>query len=194
MIEQIRSFIAFELDDQQKRALADLQSRLKRDHDSNAIRWVVAGNIHLTLKFLGNVAADKQLALQNAVATACAGTPPFVLKLNGVGAFPNVNRPNVVWVGVEGDVGTAIKLAQKIDQACTALGFPREERAFSPHLTLGRVKRDASSRERQQIGEMLAKAQARDLGECRIECVSIMKSELKPNGSVYSKLAVIDLK
>ncbi len=194
MIEQIRSFIAIEFDNEQKRALADLQSRLKRDHDSNAIRWVVAGNIHLTLKFLGNVAADKQLALQNAVAAACAGTPPFVLKLNGVGAFPNVNRPNVVWVGVEGDVGTAIKLAQKIDQACTALGFPREERALSPHLTLGRVKRDASSRERQQISEMLAKAQARDLGECRIERVSIMKSELKPSGSVYSKLAVIDLK
>lgn len=194
MIEQIRSFIAIEFDNEQKRALADLQSRLKREHGSNAIRWVVAGNIHLTLKFLGNVAADKQLALQNAVAAACAGTPPFVLKLNGVGAFPNVNRPNVVWVGVEGDVGTAIKLAQKIDQACTALGFPREERALSPHLTLGRVKRDASSRERQQISEMLAKAQARDLGECRIERVSIMKSELKPSGSVYSKLAVIDLK
>ncbi len=202
MAEQIRTFIAIELDDAQKHALADLQSQLKRERASSAIRWTAAENIHLTLKFLGDMDSEKMPALQKAVADACTSTPPFVLKLDGAGAFPNLNRPNVVWVGVQGDVETASKLAQKIDDACAALGFTREERPFSPHLTLGRVKRDASTRERQWIGEMIAKAQARELGEplhnsqgqvCRVERVSVMKSELRPGGSVYSRLTVVEL-
>lgn len=203
MAEQIRTFIAIELDDARKHSLGDLQARLKREHgtakfagssSSNAIRWTAAENIHLTLKFLGDVDAEKMPALQNAVASACVGTPPFTLKLDGVGAFPNLNRPNVVWVGVQGDVEIASKLARKIDDACVALGFSREERPFSPHLTLGRVKRDASTRERQGIGEMIAKMQARELGEFRVEGVSIMKSELSPGGSVYARLSIIGLK
>lgn len=202
MPESIRTFIAIELADGQKRSLADLQTRLKREHaavkiarssSSNAIRWVAADNIHLTLKFLGNVDADKMPALQNAVADACTGTSPFVLKLDGVGAFPNLTRPNVVWVGIKGDIKMATRLAQKIDDACAALGFPREERAFSPHLTLGRVNRDADSRERQLIGEMIAKAEAHELGDFRVDHVSLMKSVLKPGGSVYSRLAEINL-
>src|SRR5574341_2352020 len=123
MAEQIRTFIAIELDDEPKHALADLQSRLKRERGSNAIRWVTTEKIHLTLKFLGNIQADVLPALQHAVSDACAGTPPFTLELCGVGAFPNVNRPNVVWVGVEGDVEIATRLAQKIDDACARLGF-----------------------------------------------------------------------
>ncbi len=202
MADQIRTFIAIELDGAQKRALDDLQSQFKRERaaakfagssTSNAIRWTAGENIHLTLKFLGNVDAEKMPALQSAVTGACADALPFVLKLDGVGAFPNINRPNVVWVGVQGDVEAATKLAQKIDDACAVLGFPREERAFSPHLTLGRVKRDAITRERQSIGEMIANANARELGEFRVERVSVMKSELKPGGSVYSRLAVIEL-
>jgi RNA 2',3'-cyclic 3'-phosphodiesterase len=193
MPEQIRTFIAIELDDPQKNALAELQSRLKREPGSNAIRWVTPDNIHLTLKFLGNVAAEKQPTLHDAIASACAGSAPFVLRLDGVGAFPNAHRPNVIWVGMEGDVETATKLAKKIDDACTLLGFPSEERPFSPHLTLGRVKRDASARDRQAIGEMLAQAQAHDLGECHVEGVCVMKSELRPVGSVYTRLAIIRL-
>lgn len=194
MAEQIRTFIAIELDEAQKRSLGDLQARLKREHGSISVRWTAAENIHLTLKFLGDVDAEKMPALQSAVANACSGTPPFALHLDGVGAFPNLNRPNVVWVGIQGDVVIASGLAQKLDDACAALGYAREERPFSPHLTLGRVKRDASTRERQSIGEMLAKTQAHELGEFRVERVSVMKSELRPGGSVYTRLNSFDLK
>lgn len=200
--EQIRTFIAIELDDPQKRALSDLQSRLKRERGSNAIRWTAPENIHLTLKFLGNVDADMMLDLQGAVADACTGASPFVLKLGGVGAFPNINRANVVWIGVQGDIEAATKLAQNIDEACAALGFPHEERPFSPHLTLGRVNRDASPRDRQGISEMITNAAARELEPLqrskghvlRVERVSVMKSELSSGGSKYTRLSGITLR
>ena len=193
MAEQIRTFIAIELNDQTWRALSDLQVRLKRAPSANAIRWVVAENIHLTLKFLGDVDVEKIPALERALRDACAGIAPFDLKFGGVGAFPNANRANVIWVGVQGDIEIARQLAQRIDDVCAELGFPREVRAFSPHLTLGRVKLEAGTRERAEIARMIASAPPREVGSYRVERVSIMKSELRPGGSVYSVLAVIRL-
>src|SRR5574341_2282955 len=111
MPELIRAFIAIDLDDATKRALGALQSKLKQELGTNAVRWVAPANIHLTLKFLGDVDATKVAALERAAAEACAGIPPFVLRLSGVGAFPNVTRPNNVWVGVQGDVEIASALA-----------------------------------------------------------------------------------
>jgi 2'-5' RNA ligase len=202
MREAIRTFVAVELDDEHHRALRDLQTRLKRElaaakpagsATARAVRWVAPDNIHLTLKFLGDVAAATMPALQQAIADACAGTPPFTLNLAGAGAFPNTRHPNVLWVGVSGEVERAAQLAQRIDDACATLGFAREERPFSPHLTLGRVQRDARPGERQWIGELIENASVGNLGELRVERVSVMKSELRPGGSVYTRLAEVRL-
>jgi len=194
MPETIRVFIAIELDDATRRALGSLQSKLKSELGTNAVRWVAPENIHLTLKFLGEVDAIKIDALERAVADASIGVAPFVLRLSGVGAFPNVTRPNNIWVGVQGDVEVAAMLAKKIEDACAILCFPREARGFSPHLTLGRVKRDAGTRERAEIAQMIAAAPTSELGQYRVEHVSIMQSELKPSGSEYSRLSLIALK
>jgi RNA 2',3'-cyclic 3'-phosphodiesterase len=193
MTELIRTFIAIELEKMQHRALRDVQTRLIRERAAREVRWVAPDNIHLTLKFLGDVDAALMPTLQQTVADACAGTAPFTLSITGAGAFPNTRRPNVVWVGVGGAVERAAELAQKIDEACAALGFAREERPFSPHLTLGRVKRDARPSDRQFIGEMIANAQIGNLGELPVERVSVMKSELHPGGSAYTRLAEIRL-
>lgn len=193
MSEPIRTFVAIELDDAHYRALADLQGRFKRDHAARAVRWVAPGNIHLTLKFFGDVDAAAMPAVQRAVADACAGIAPFLLRIAGAGAFPNTQRPNVVWVGISGEIERAALLARKIDDACAALGFAREGRAFSPHLTLGRVQRDASPADRRAIGEMIVNAQVGDMGEWPAKRVSVMKSELKPGGSVYSRMATVEL-
>ena len=202
MAELIRTFIAIELEETHHRALRDLQTRLNRElataktagsSTARDMRWVAPDNIHLTLKFLGDVDAAMMPTLKQAIADACAGTAPFTLNISGVGAFPNTRRPNVIWVGVGGDVERATELAQKIDDACAALGFAREERPFSPHLTLGRVKRDARPSDRQFIGEMIVNAPVSHLGELRAERVSVMKSELRPGGSVYTRLAEIQL-
>ncbi len=194
MAELIRTFLAIELDDAHHRALADLQAQLQRDHAARGVRWVAPENIHLTLKFLGDVDAAQMAALQRAAADACAGTAPFTLRIAGAGAFADTRRPNIVWVGISGEVERAARLAQKIDDVCTALGFAREARPFSPHLTLGRVKRDAPPFDRRSIGEMIVNAQVGALGELRVERVSVMKSELRPGGSVYTRLLGIELK
>jgi 2'-5' RNA ligase len=194
MAESIRTFIAIEFGDEHHRALTDLQARLKRESaTARAVRWVAPENIHLTLKFLGDVESGRMPDLQRAVVDACAGSAPFTLRIAGAGAFPSMQRPNVVWVGVSGEIERAALLAQKIDDVCAALGFARDARAFSPHLTLGRVKRDASSSDRRGIGEMIANAQVGNLGEVRVEHVGVMKSELHPGGSVYTQLATVEL-
>ena len=195
MSELIRTFVAIELDDATRRVLGSLQSKLQAELGLDAVRWVAPQNIHLTLKFIGDVDAVRGSvsALEHAVADAGIGVAPFVLRLSGVGAFPNVTRPNNVWVGVQGEIEQAARLAQNIEDACALLGFPREGRAFEPHLTLGRVKRDTGARERAEIAQMIASAPTRELGSYRVARVSLIRSELRPTGSVYSQLAIIRL-
>jgi 2'-5' RNA ligase len=193
MMELIRTFIALELTDPLHRALAEVQQQFKRDRAARAIRWVAPANIHITLKFLGDMRADQMPDLQRALADACVDIALFTLTIGGAGAFPNTRRPNVVWIGARGQIENAARLAQKIDDACAALGFAREARPFAPHLTLGRVNRDASPGERQQIGALIENARVGDLGDLRVERVSVMKSELQPGGSVYTRLAAVKL-
>ncbi|MBI5302593.1 MAG: RNA 2',3'-cyclic phosphodiesterase [Chloroflexi bacterium] len=193
MTDMIRTFIAIELDDATRRALGEAQARLKRDRAASYVRWVAPENVHVTLKFLGEVAAERVPELQNAAARACGGIAPFALTITGAGAFPNTRRPNNVWIGVEGDVAALERLAQRVEDACAALGYAREERPFTAHLTLGRVKRDASPSDRQFVGKMIEQAQVGKLGVLRVTCVSVMRSELRPGGSAYSRLAEIGL-
>jgi 2'-5' RNA ligase len=188
MIQTIRTFIAVELEQAQHRALEQLQARLKRERASSVVRWVAPDNIHLTVKFLGDVDPAMMPALNQSLGGVCAAAAPFELRLAGAGAFPNTRRPNVIWVGIDGAVAQATELADKIDQACHALGFSLEERPFSPHLTLGRVKREASPDERLGLGELIANAKVDEAAPIRVERVSVMKSELRPAGSVYSRL------
>lgn len=192
-METLRTFIAIELNAALRHALADAQARLQRDPVARAIRWVAPENIHLTLKFLGELDAAQLPALQRAVADACARGAPFTLTLGGAGAFPNLRQPNVVWIGARGQIADAARLAEQIDVACAALGLAREARAFTPHLTLGRVKREASSSERQRIGALITQTHIGDLGALHVEHVSVMKSVLTPRGSVYTRLAMCQL-
>ncbi len=193
MNESIRTFIAIELTPDIQRALTDVQERLKRDRAARLIRWVAPANIHITLKFLGDVKVDQLPVLQSSIAEACKGIPPFSLSIAGLGAFPNTRRPNNIWVGASGQIDVAARLARKIDDACATLGFEREDRPFTAHLTLGRVKKDVPTSERASIGALIDAAKIGTLGEFNVDYVSVMKSELRPGGSVYSPLAMIQL-
>lgn len=188
-MQPIRTFIAIELNDALQRALAQVQAHLQRDPVARVVRWVASENIHLTLKFLGDVDAGHIPALERIIARVCSEFAPFTLTIGGAGAFPNIRKPNVIWVGVRGQVDTAARLAERIDAACATLGFAREERAFTPHLTLGRVKRDALPKERQRIGALVEAMHIGDVGTLHVERVAVMKSDLTPDGSVYTRLA-----
>ena len=189
----VRTFVAVELAGPQRDRLAALQAQLKKDRLARTVRWVDAENIHLTLKFLGDVESTRLPEVQRALAAACRESPAFALSLADAGAFPNLRRPNVIWVGLSGDLALATALAKKIDDACAALGFAPEERPFSPHLTLGRVKREASPAERQGLGALIEGAKVAANEPMPVERVNLMKSELRPTGSLYTRLGQFEL-
>jgi 2'-5' RNA ligase len=193
MAESIRAFVAIELDDPIRHALEKVQARLKLERAARSVKWIPIDSIHSTLKFLSDVESDKLPVLQRAIADACAGTPPFRLTIGGIGTFPNTRRPNIIWIGAEGQVEIAAQIAKGIEEACAALGYAREARPFTPHLTIGRVKRAASPNDRQFIGEMIVTTKVGTLGELRVDHVAVLKSELKPTGSVYTPLMEIRL-
>lgn len=191
-MEKIRCFIAVELPQDVKDSLAASQSRLKRAGDG-AVKWVAPEGIHLTLKFLGSVDAEKIQAITLAIAQAAKGTGTLKLATRGIGAFPSWQRVRVVWVGLEGDVDRLKILQERADEALKPLGFAPEARAFSPHLTLGRVRETVGSVERHKLGEALSAVNAEGSSDWTATELSLMRSELRPTGAIYSQLAAAGL-
>ncbi|NIM44435.1 MAG: RNA 2',3'-cyclic phosphodiesterase, partial [Nitrososphaeria archaeon] len=149
----IRSFIAIELPEEIRLELARLEDSLKSGGIS-FVKWVNPLGIHLTLKFLGNVAPAMVAKITTAMAEVAGGRTPFRLEVGRLGIFPNIRQPRLAWVGVEGEVDKLAKLQRQIDASLSLLGFPKEQRPFTPHLTLGRLRDRASTRQRQQFGEL----------------------------------------
>ena len=192
-MEKIRTFIAIELEQELLKKLTDLQDRLKAEMPRGAVRWVRPEGIHLTLKFLGDVPAKQIQDIAQAVEQGCAEVSPFTLTVGGSGCYPNLRRPRVVWVGVEEPTGNLAALQRAIERHVAPLGYPTERRPFSPHLTLGRVKRQARQDERQAIGEAVAAAEVGALAEMAVAGVGVIRSDLRPSGAVYTLLADVPL-
>ena len=189
----IRSFVAIELSDDARQALAALQQELKNQAPPGAVRWTRPEAIHLTFQFLGDVAPGQIEVVVGALRGACAGRASFTFELTGVGVFPNPSRPRVVWIGVVEPSGALVASQQGVSQALAPLGFRPEERPFSPHLTIGRAARDASPRGLAELGALIARSDVGSLGQVAVDHIILMKSELKTDGAVYTPLAVIPL-
>jgi len=189
----LRTFIAIELDDTLKSKLEKVQHKLRGEPISGFVRWVTPSGIHLTLKFLGDMDSARTPHILSAVKTACAGIEPFELAVRGTGCFPNWKHPNVIWVGLVGQVQSVTLLARKVEEECAKLGFDPEERPFSPHLTLGRVRQDMAPPERGQLGELVRRLDIGQIGVIHADIVHLMRSELKAGGAVYSSLGSVKL-
>lgn len=194
VVEQIRTFVAIELTDDLLKSLARLQERLERQAPHRAVRWVRSGGIHLTLKFLGDVPKARVPRIIEALELACRGVAPFSFDVAGLGCFPNPRRPRVVWVGVQEPTGALARLHKAVEQELRGLGFVPEKRPFSPHLTLGRVRRNVSSTERQRLGALIEKVDVGKLGRMPVASVSLIRSDLRPTGAVYTELARASLR
>jgi 2'-5' RNA ligase len=190
--EQIRSFIAIELPEEAKKGLARLRRELERD-EHRFVKWVDPLGIHLTLKFLGNIAARRVTEITEAMGKAVQGMSPFHLEISGLGAFPSVRQPRVFWVGVSGELDRLCGLQQNIDSALAGLGFAGEERPFVPHLTLARIREGASPPERRSFGELVGSTTFEDKYPVEVEAVRLMRSQLTPTGAIYSCLSVVEL-
>ena len=154
-MEQVRAFIAIELPDELKAGLSQLEAQLKLAKPSS-VKWVDPSGIHLTLKFLGNIAVARVSQISQALAAATKGVSPFHLEVKGLGAFPNLRRVRVVWVRIGGEVDKLGQLQQRIESNLTPLGFTPESRPFTPHLTLARLRGQASPDEGRRLGELIA--------------------------------------
>lgn len=192
-MKEIRAFIAIELPDTMKKDLSLIIDSL-RPSEYPCVKWVSPRGIHLTLKFLGNIATDLVPRIVDATAQAAQGTRPFKLRVGGLGCFPNLHRPRVIWVAVTGDVEPLITLQRGIDQAVAPLGFAIEKRPFSPHLTLGRLRERASAEELSRIGEIITAAECEAGSATEVNQISLMRSTLTPSGAIYNRLASVDLK
>jgi 2'-5' RNA ligase len=188
----IRAFIAIELPPEIQTQLENVAKRLRAARAS-AVRWVSPQNIHLTLKFLGDTDPSKLTRLGEQLQIAAAGCQPVEITIAGLGAFPNNRQPLVIWVGVE--IPAQIKnLQSSVEAAAEKIGCPVEQRPFSPHLTLGRVRKDASREEIAQISQALASVEAGELGRFMAAGFTLFRSDLRPNGPVYTPLAHFDFR
>lgn len=184
--EQLRLFVALELPDEVRQAIGQVQDGLRRA-GAGHLRWVRPEGIHITLKFLGETDA----ALVEAIVSALeAAIEPFELRLRlaGLGGFGGA-RLRVVWVGLEGDLQPLSALAERVEAALAPLGFPRERRPFSPHLTLARVPDAASPAERRELAGLIQRYTPPPLPAMILKEVRLMRSVLRPDGAVYQQVA-----
>ncbi len=187
----VRAFVAIESSRALLDALARLQSGLRSAPGGVAGRWVQPEIAHLTLKFLGDVPSERIADIARALDVTCARRAPFTLQLRGLGCFPNTRRPRVVWAGVHEQSGALRALQRDIELNLEALGYPREGRAFAPHLTLARVRQGAASVEIEALGRSVAAHQpAADvsLAQMLVREVVLFSSDLRPEGPRYTPL------
>ena len=191
-MEQIRSFIAIELPEELKLGLAQLQRTLKASRRP-WVKWVQPSSIHLTLKFLGNVSSDRIGEVTDALQLATLGIAPFHIEVKGLGVFPNLRRVQVIWVGISGDLDKLDQLARNIESNLLPLGFPSEDRPFVPHLTLGRVRKEASFEERQELGELVGVTKFEAAYAIEVQAINLMRSQLTREGANYSVISTVKL-
>ena len=176
----MRTFIAVNLPESIRR---DFGHHLDRFRPlARGVSWVPPGNVHITLKFLGEVPDNELSGVNEAVKNALSGYPPFEVQLGGFGAFPNFRRPRVFWVGITGGVEPLRELARSIENQLVPLGFEREKRKFSAHITLGRIRRPGNYDELRQAAE----STEYNSQPFTVPSVEVMKSVLSPKGAQYS--------
>jgi 2'-5' RNA ligase len=180
----VRSFIAIDLPDSVRRRIEELTLELRK---SNAhVGWVRIEGIHLTLKFLGNVALDLIEEIKPVLADIAVQTPPIHLEPAGCGAFPSIKSPRVIWVGFRGEIDSLAKFVRRVEAAMAHFGFKPEDRPFKPHITLGRVK----GRERLEALRQIVFAY-RDFTAEPFDATEVVlyKSDLRPDGARYAPLS-----
>jgi 2'-5' RNA ligase len=183
----IRCFVAVELPDGLKREISSRTEGLRKCGAD--AKWIRAENLHLTLKFLGNTSEDKLPDIKEALLKAVQGHKSFEMRLKGAGVFPDRKRPRVVWVGLE-DSDELVSIQRDVEEAMAGVGFEPEGRAYSPHLTIGRLK---SPRRRDILLRELDSLVGVEFGWVDVEQISLMQSTLKPSGAEYSRLLAAPL-
>lgn len=184
----IRTFIALEIPANLQKELDKISVSLQRELKELPLRWVRTENIHLTLKFIGETPQEKVDEIAAVVKSQAANVAPFEIALDHFGVFPDLRKPLVLWVGVQAPQNLA-QLQHFLEAELAAVGFPAEQRKFSPHLTLARVRRDHRIANLKRIGEVMARATVDSKTVGHIDSVTLFRSDMNPGGSVYNPLS-----
>ena len=187
-MNQVRTFIAIEIPSDIIEKISNFQDILKKEQAS--IRWIKSSNIHITLKFLGNVLEEKIDAIANAVEVAVQLIKPFTIEISKIGTFPNERRPRIIWIGAQSGDELLKLLAKNIDNEVHKLGFEKEKRSYKAHLTIGRVKQDKNIA---GVIHRLNNNENLHAGSFIADEVVVMRSDLHPNGSIYTPLKRIKI-
>jgi len=183
-----RSFIAVELSKEIAAGVRKIQGRL-RDRAAG-VSWVRPEGIHLTLRFLGDVDPGRVEGIASRAEECVKAIAPFFIGIRGCGGFPNPRNPRVIWIGVEDPAGLLKEIQAKVEQGMEEMGFTREARAYTPHLTIGRLR---SGKGKGEVAQALEAMKGCDLGTMEVREICLFRSQLKPTGAEYTKLKVIPL-
>jgi len=184
----IRSFLAIELPRTTRKKIEEVQADLRSTHAD--VRWVNPEKIHLTLKFFGNIEGSRIDPIFKSIEEPIRNTLPFSLKVRGVGAFPHLKNPRVIWIGLVNGREVLISFQKQIETQLEKIGIQPEDRPFNPHLTLGRMK---SSRGKEELVGRMEKHKEEEFGDFQVERVVLFKSNLKPSGPIYTPLKDLKL-
>jgi len=186
-MRSVRTFVAVEMPENIRRQFGEVESRLMKA-DAH-VKWVEPHHIHITMKFLGEIDEDRLVDVFRGVEEGVRGLGPFEASLAGLGAFPNLKRPRVVWVGVDRGKDLLATLQKKVEDSICRFGFPKEDRSFSPHLTIGRVK---SPRGLPELVEAIMGTHFETVS-FGVKEVVVMESTLTSAGPIYSPLRKVGL-
>jgi len=188
MLDNLRTFIAIDIPGNILSEIRELQEGIK-DYGFK-IRWVRPESIHLTLKFLGDIKAVKINEIAEAISKTVVRYTPISLQAKGVGVFPGIKRPQVLWVGLAGQLEPLVSLQKTLDENLETIGFPMEKRPFKGHLTMGRMKAKIDVK---KFGDVLMTFRSFESEAFTADKIILYKSELKPSGAVYTELASASL-
>jgi 2'-5' RNA ligase len=189
----LRSFIAVEIPIEIQSAIAHNTASLQKALPKPLVRWVAPQNLHLTLKFLGDVSPANLERLADGLKAEAATHEPFPMSVGGLEAFPTARRARVIWIGLEAPTGLAA-LQRGVEAVAAQSGYGPEERPFSAHLTIGRVGQSLSAADLQRVRAALEATTVGALGTVRVDAIHIFKSDLRPGGSVYTNLYALPMK
>lgn len=184
-LKSLRLFCAVELPDELRSRVGERVRRLRAEFPDVRASWEKPEKLHVTLKFLGDVEHARVDALSKAAARAVTNLEPFELTIEGPGTFPPHGQPRVLWLGIVDASGRLALMQRALEAECDAAGFPRESRAFNPHLTLARVRSPQGARELAAAHRELPFAPQR----FKVSELVVMRSELGPGGSRYTPLS-----
>ena len=196
----MRAFVAIDMPTPVRQQLVATQHRLtqqlRTQQLDRCVRWTPANNLHLTLRFLGEIDDLHQLILEQSLAQIAQRHARLTLYAGGVGCFPNTRRPSVIWCGIQGDLAALSRLQAEVEVAAQSAGLPAEAKPFTPHLTIGRLQRSATPAQLQAVGaaaHVAAMPGRLEEATPTVDELLLMRSELTPSGSVYTRLGVFAL-